>query len=89
MPAITIADRMTDDLESEMIQASLTSSPASIKIAGMSTAGMSVFAAPAKAKEAPTPQPQSLEALYARLDQTEPGSEESNRISEEILNAIG
>jgi hypothetical protein len=31
----------------------------------------------------------SLDALYAKLDQTEPGSEESDRISEKIIDAIG
>jgi len=32
---------------------------------------------------------QSLQKLYARLEKTQPGSEESKRISKEIVDAIG
>jgi len=33
--------------------------------------------------------PQSLQKLYARLEKTQPGSEESKRISRQIVDAIG
>jgi hypothetical protein len=33
--------------------------------------------------------PQTLQKLYARLEKTRPGSEESKRISRQIVDAIG
>jgi hypothetical protein len=41
------------------------------------------------ARKAPTSKNQSLQKLYARLEKTKPGSEESKRISEQIVAAIG
>jgi len=46
----------------------------------------SVIAATAPA---PTLQPKSLDELYDLLEQTQPGSEQSLRISEQIIDAIG
>jgi len=42
-------------------------------------------AAPARAAE---PKPPTMGNLYEQLERTKPGSEESNRISEKILEAI-
>jgi hypothetical protein len=41
------------------------------------------------ARKAPPSKTQSLQKLYARLEKTRPGSEESKRISQEIVDAIG
>jgi hypothetical protein len=41
------------------------------------------------ARKAPTSKTQSLQKLYARLEKARPGSEESKRISQEIVDAIG
>jgi len=41
------------------------------------------------ARKAPTSKNQSLQKLYARLEKSRPGSEESKRISQEIVDAIG
>jgi hypothetical protein len=44
------------------------------------------------AKKAEDQQPvpkKTLNTLYSRLDQTQPGSEESKRIADEIIDAIG
>jgi hypothetical protein len=41
------------------------------------------------ARKEPTSKTQSLQKLYARLEKTRPGSEESKRISQEIVDAIG
>ena len=44
---------------------------------------------PTPARKAPTSKNQSLQKLYARLEKTRPGSEESKRISQQIVDAIG
>jgi hypothetical protein len=41
------------------------------------------------ARKAPTTKRKSLPNLYARLEKTRPGSEESKRISRQIVDAIG
>jgi hypothetical protein len=41
-----------------------------------------------RARKAPSKN-QSLQKLYARLEKTQPGSEESKRISQDIVDAIG
>jgi len=41
------------------------------------------------ARKPPTSKTGSLRKLYARLEKTRPGSEESKRISQEIVDAIG
>jgi hypothetical protein len=41
------------------------------------------------ARKAATSKNQSLQKLYARLEKTQCGSEESKRISKEIVDAIG
>jgi hypothetical protein len=41
------------------------------------------------ARKAPAPKNKSLPDLYTRLEKTRPGSEESKRISREIVDAIG
>jgi hypothetical protein len=43
----------------------------------------------APARKAPASRNQSLQKLYARLEKSRPGSEESKRISEQIVDAIG
>jgi len=42
-----------------------------------------------RARKASGSKNQSLQKLYARLEKTQPGSEESKRISKEIVDAIG
>ena len=73
----TITDRRTEGLDSEMEQMAigLTQPADRIRLASMPAV---VKAAPAQA--APAQQPQSLDALYARLDQTAPGSESSRSL---------
>ena len=44
---------------------------------------------PTRGRKAQTPQKKSLRELYARLEKTQPGSEESKRISAQIIAAIG
>lgn len=44
---------------------------------------------PAPARKAPASKNKSLSSLYARLEKTRPGSEESKRISQQIVDAIG
>jgi len=46
-------------------------------------------ASKAPARKAPTTKNKSLPNLYARLEKTRPGSEESKRISREIVDSIG
>ncbi len=46
-------------------------------------------ASPAPARKAPTAKDKSLPNLYARLEKTRPGSEESKRISRQIVDAVG
>jgi hypothetical protein len=41
------------------------------------------------ARKTPASKSPSLQKLYARLEKTQPGSEESKRISQEIVDAIG
>jgi hypothetical protein len=41
------------------------------------------------ARKAPVSKNKSLSNLYARLEKTRPGSEESKRISRQIVDAIG
>jgi hypothetical protein len=41
------------------------------------------------ARKASASKNQSLQKLYARLEKTPPGSEESKRISQQIVDAIG
>ncbi len=41
------------------------------------------------ARKAPLSKDKSLSNLYARLEKTRPGSEESKRISQQIVDAIG
>jgi len=43
----------------------------------------------ARGRKSPAPQKKTLRELYARLEKTQPGSEESKRISAQIVNAIG
>jgi len=43
----------------------------------------------APARNATAPKNKSLPSLYARLEKTRPGSEESKRISQQIVDAIG
>jgi hypothetical protein len=43
----------------------------------------------ARGRKAQAPQKKSLRELYARLEKTQPGSEESKRISAQIIDAIG
>jgi hypothetical protein len=43
----------------------------------------------APARKAPTAKNKSLSDLYARLEKTRPGSEESKRISQQIVDAVG
>ena len=43
----------------------------------------------ARVRKAQPPQKESLQQLYARLEKTQPGSEESKRISQQIVDAIG
>jgi len=44
---------------------------------------------PAPARKASASKNKSLSNLYARLEKTRPGSEESKRISQQIVDAIG
>ncbi|PYX28298.1 MAG: hypothetical protein DMG77_15825 [Acidobacteria bacterium] len=44
---------------------------------------------PPSARKAFASKNQSLQKLYARLEQTPPGSEESKRISQQIVDTIG
>jgi hypothetical protein len=44
---------------------------------------------PARGRKTQKSAKKTLPELYARLQKTEPGSEESKRISEEIVDAIG
>jgi hypothetical protein len=46
-------------------------------------------ALPAAARKAPASKNKSLPNLYARLEKTRPGSQESKRISRQIVDAIG
>jgi hypothetical protein len=46
-------------------------------------------AQPAPARKTPALKSKSLPNLYARLEKTRPGSEESKRISRQIVDAIG
>jgi hypothetical protein len=46
-------------------------------------------ASPAPARKAPASKNKSLSNLYARLEKTRPGSEESKRISQQIVDSIG
>ncbi len=47
-------------------------------------------ATPARGRKAAQPSPKkNLRELYARLEKTQPGSEESKRISAQIVDAIG
>jgi hypothetical protein len=46
-------------------------------------------ASPVPARKAPTAKNKSLPNLYASLEKTRPGSEESKRISRQIVDAIG
>ena len=56
----------------------------STRIKGMKKMPTTIQAAPA-----PAPAPKGkLDDLYARLEKTKPGSEESKRVSEQILEAI-
>lgn len=41
------------------------------------------------ARKAPTSKKKSLSSLYSQLEKTRPGSEESKRISQRIVDAIG
>jgi hypothetical protein len=41
------------------------------------------------ARKVPDSKDKSLSSLYARLEKTRPGSEESKRISQQIVDAIG
>jgi hypothetical protein len=41
------------------------------------------------ARKAPASKNKSLSNLYSRLEKTRPGSEESKRISQQIVDAIG
>jgi hypothetical protein len=43
----------------------------------------------ARGRKTQTSQKKSLRQLYARLEKTQPGSEESKRISAQIVDAIG
>ena len=43
----------------------------------------------ARGRKAQASQRKTLRELYARLEKTQPGSEESKRISEQIVDAIG
>jgi hypothetical protein len=43
----------------------------------------------ARGQKAQAPQRKTLRELYARLEKTQPGSEESKRISAQIVDAIG
>jgi hypothetical protein len=43
----------------------------------------------ARGRKAQTSEKESLRQLYARLEKTQPGSEESKRISQQIVDAIG
>jgi len=43
----------------------------------------------APARKATASKNKSLSSLYARLEKTRPGSEESKRISQKIVDAIG
>ena len=43
----------------------------------------------ARGRKARPSQKESLRGLYARLEKTQPGSEESKRISAQIVDAIG
>jgi hypothetical protein len=42
-----------------------------------------------QSRKSPTSQKKTLQELYARLEKTQPGSEESKRISAQIVDAIG
>jgi hypothetical protein len=44
---------------------------------------------PTRGRKAQVPEKKSLRDLYARLEKTRPGSEESKRISAQIVDAIG
>jgi hypothetical protein len=44
---------------------------------------------PARGRKAQASQKRTLRELYARLEKTQPGSAESKRISEQIVDAIG
>jgi hypothetical protein len=44
---------------------------------------------PDPGRKAPASKDKSLSNLYARLEKTRPGSEESKRISRQIVDAIG
>jgi hypothetical protein len=46
-------------------------------------------ATPARGRKAQASQKKTLRELYARLEKTQPGSAESKRISEQIVDAIG
>jgi hypothetical protein len=43
----------------------------------------------ARGRKTQTSRKESLRQLYARLEKTQPGSEESKRISAQIVDAIG
>jgi hypothetical protein len=45
--------------------------------------------ASSRGRKAQTSQKKTLRELYARLEKTQPGSQESKRISEQIVDAIG
>jgi hypothetical protein len=66
---------------------------ASANIYYMATAkqnqGRSGAVSRAPVRKASTSKNQSLQRLYARLEKTQPGSEESKRISQQIVDAIG
>jgi hypothetical protein len=44
---------------------------------------------PVPARKSPTSKSKSLSNLYAQLEKTRPGSEESKRISQQIVDMIG
>ena len=46
-------------------------------------------AMPTRGRKAQTSQKKSLRQLYVRLEKTQPGSEESKRISAQIVDAMG
>jgi len=46
-------------------------------------------ATPSRGRKAKASEKKTLRELYSRLEKTQPGSEESKRISEQIVDAIG
>jgi hypothetical protein len=46
-------------------------------------------AIPSRGRKAQVPQKKTLRELYTRLEKAQPGSEESKRISAQIVDAIG